>query len=84
MGGAMTLVSFKVATFWQPFSPRPLERRCLAFTAAGVHATGLHPTIHHEGEPMADQTELLAEVQRELTAIRVEAERLAGPVVTPR
>ena len=29
---------------------------------------------------MADQTELLAEVQRELTAIRIEAERLAGRV----
>ena len=29
---------------------------------------------------MADQTELLAEVQRELTEIRIEAERLAGPV----
>jgi hypothetical protein len=29
---------------------------------------------------MADHTELLAEVQRELTAIRIEAERLAGRV----
>ena len=29
---------------------------------------------------MADQTKLLAEVQRELTAIRIEAERLAGRV----
>jgi hypothetical protein len=34
----------------------------------------------HEGEPMADHTELHAEVQRELTAIRVETERLAGRV----
>ena len=29
---------------------------------------------------MADHTELLAEVRRELSAIRVEAERLAGRV----
>ena len=29
---------------------------------------------------MTDQTEILAEVRRELTAIRIEAERLAGRV----
>ena len=32
------------------------------------------------GEPMTDQTEILAEVRRELTAIRIEAERLVARV----
>ncbi len=36
-------------------------------------------TTQHEGKTMADQT-LLAEVRRELTAIRIEAERLSGRV----